>query len=172
MDFYDIALAKFLQSFPELGNYIVTFQDLTTQLSNSEESEVSVGAFIIKAGTAYYYVPVIAKGANLYPIDSMFSVEKEKFLPLTPKTITTIINAQSFSLGEQTKIPQNVPRNPSVYDLVNPPRTGKFVYASASRLSEFLSIIPDDIKRYVKERIVDNKKLYQGINDIGVGKGC
>ncbi len=166
MDFYDIALAKFLQSFPELGNYIVTFQDLTTQLSNSEESEVSVGAFIIKAGTAYYYIPVIAKGANLYPIDSMFSVEKEKFLPLTPKTITTIINAQSFSLGEQTKIPQNVPRNPSVYDLVNPPRTGKFVYASASRLSEFLSIIPDDIKRYVKERIVDNKKLYQGMNDM------
>lgn len=166
MDFYDIALAKFLQSFPELSNYIVTFQDLTQQLSNAEESEVSVGAFIIKAGTAFFYIPVIAKGANLYPIDSMFSVEKEKFLPLTPKTVVTIINSQSFTLGDQTKIPANVPRNPSVYDLVNPPRTGKYVYASASRLTEFLSVIPDDIKKYVKERIVDNKKLYQGMNDM------
>lgn len=166
MDFYDIALAKFLQSFPELSNFIITFQDLTAQLSNPDESEVSVGAFIIKAGTSYYYVPVIAKGANLYPIDSMFSVEKEKFLPLTPKTITTIINSQAFTLGEKTKIPSTVPRNPSVYDMVSPPRTGKFVYASASRLGEFLSVIPNDIKKYVKERILDNKKLYQGMNDM------
>ena len=132
MDFYDIALAKFLQSFPELGNYIVTFQDLTSQLSNPEESENSIGVFIIKAGLEYYYVPVIAKGSNLYPIDSMFSVSKEKFLPLTPKTVISIINAQSFNMGSPTKVPDVVPRNPSVYDLVNPPRTGKYVYASAN----------------------------------------
>lgn len=166
MDFYDIALAKFLQSFPELGNYIVTFQDLTSQLSNPEESENSIGVFIIKAGLEYYYVPVIAKGSNLYPIDSMFSVSKEKFLPLTPKTVISIINAQSFNMGSPTKVPDVVPRNPSVYDLVNPPRTGKYVYASASRLTEFLSIIPNDVKQYIKARIVDNKKLYQGMNDM------
>ena len=164
--FYEIALAKFLQSFPELGNYIITFQDLTTELSNSEESDVSIGAFIIKAGVEYYYVPIIAKGSNIYPVDSMFSTSKQKFLPLTPKTINEIINSNSFGLGNKDKIPQTVPGNPSVYDLVNPPRTGKFVYASSSRLSEFLSIIPNDIKEYVKSKIVDNKKLYQGFNNL------
>lgn len=167
MDFYDIALAKFLQSFPDLSNFIVTFKDLTEELSNSSEgSEIAIGCFIIKAGNNYFYIPVIAKGSNVYPIDSMFSVEKQKFLPLTQKTVVEIINSNSFGLGTKTKVPPTVPGNPSVYDLINPPRTGKFVYASSSRLSEFLHLIPNEVKDFVKGKIVENKKLYNGLNSM------
>lgn len=167
MDFYDIALAKFLQSFPDLSNFIVTFKDLTEELSNSSEgSEIAIGCFIIKAGQNYFYIPVIAKGSNVYPIDSMFSVEKQKFLPLTQKTVVEIINSNSFGLGSKSKIPPTVPGNPSVYELINPPRTGKFVYASSSRLTEFLHLIPGEVKEFVKSKIVENKKLYNGLNSM------
>lgn len=167
MDFYDIALAKFLQSFPDLSNFIVTFKDMTDELSSMREnSEISVGCFIVKAGSSYFYIPVIAKGSNVYPVDSMFSMDKQKFIPLTQKTVIEIINSNSFQLGQKTKIPQTVPGNPSVYELVNPPRTGKFVYASSSRLLEFLHLIPNDVKDFVKNKITENKKIYNGLNSM------
>lgn len=164
MEFSDIALAKFLQSFPELGNLIIAFKDVSDELS--DETDIQVGIFILRAGIDLFFVPVVSKSDNVYPIDSIFINSKSKFMPLTKKVVEMVINSQQLNPGTMTKIPQTVPVNPSVYDLINPPRTGKFVYASSSRLIEFLADIPNQLKDYVKDRLTEDKGVYSKLNDL------
>lgn len=162
MEFSDIALAKFLQTAPELGNLIVTFQDVTDELS--EESDVVVGIYVLKSGEDYFFVPVVSKSDNVYPIDSVFFNSKGKFLPLTKKISEVILNSQKLNLGKKTKIPSTVDQNPSVYEMINPPRTGKFVYASKSRLTEFLHIVPNEIKADIREKLACDMELCTKLN--------
>jgi hypothetical protein len=162
MEFSDIAYAKFLQSAPELSNLILTFQDVSEELSDG--SDIKVGIFILKSGDDVLFVPVISKGEGVYPIDSVFINSKGKFFPLTKNTIETILNSQRPSLGQAKKMPDTVTANPSVYDLINPPRTGKFAYASASRLTEFLSSIPNNLKEHVLEKFASDSDIYNKLH--------
>ncbi len=164
MEFSDIALAKLLQAHPDLGRLVVTFKDVSEELM--DESDTQVGLFILKAGEEFFYVPVISKAGNVFPIDSIYHVSAGKFLPITRKTLEFIINSQAAGIGKQTKIPSTVVQNPSVYDLINPPRTGKFVYATSSRLTEFLASLPDSFKQHVREKIVSDKEVYTKLNKI------
>lgn len=164
MEFSDIALAKLLQSAPDLGRLIVTFKDVTEELP--EESDTQVGIFILKSGEEVYYAPVVSKAGNIFPIDSVFQVSTSKFIPLTKKVIETIIYAPSTGIGKSTKIPSTVTQNPSVYELINPPRTGKFVYASSSRLTEFLASLPNDFKAHVMSKVLEDKDVYSKLHKI------
>lgn len=164
MEFSDIALAKFLQTAPELGNLIVTFKDVTDELS--EESDVVVGIYVLKSGEDYFFVPVVSKSDNVYPIDSIFFNNKGKFFPLTKKISELVLNSQKLNMGKKTKIPSTVNQNPSVYDMINPPRTGKFVYASKSRLTEFLHIVPNEIKADIREKLASDMGLCTSLNKI------
>lgn len=164
MEFSDIALAKFLQTAPELNPLIVVFKDVTEELIN--ESDIQVGIFVLRSGDDVLYVPVISKGDGVYPIDSIFISSKNKFFPLTKNTIEKILNTQKPSMGQAKKIPDTVSTNPSVHHLVNPPRTGKFAYASASRLTEFLSSIPTDLKTQVLEKISSDSNVYNRLHDM------
>jgi hypothetical protein len=166
-EFADIALAKFLQMLPELGAYIVTFQDVTEELN--DDSGMQIGIFVLKPGAELLYIPVIAKNANVYPIDSVFFTGTGKFFPLSRKTVSAVLsglgNDQS-ALGKSTKIPETVNTNPSVYELINPPRTGKFVYASQSRLTEFLAALPAHIKEKTFEKLSAEKSVYDNLDEL------
>lgn len=164
MEFSDLALAKFLQTAPELGNLIITFKDLTSDMS--EETDTSVGIFVLRSGEDFFFVPVISKANNIFPIDSIFFNSKEKFFPLTKKTVEQVLNSQKLSPGKRTKIPDSVIINPSVYDLITPPRTGKFAYASTSRLTDFLTQLPNDLKDFVREKVAEDKDVYTGLNNL------
>lgn len=164
MDFPEIAMQKLSQSAPELVNLIVAFRDISEEAS--AENDVTVGAFILQSGAATYYIPVIKKDHTTHPIDSVFFCDERKFRPLSKSTVSKIMNASKLDPGKKAKIPKGVARNPSVYDLVNPPRTGKFVYASDSRVSEFLASAPNHIKAFVRTRVADDSGLANGLNKL------
>lgn len=165
MEFADIALAKFLQSAPELGPLIVNFSEITDQIQDSV-SGTKVGIFILKAGAGIVTVPVIAKGDTIFPIDSVFVESEAKFRPLSNSTIAYLINTASSSIGKVKKIPETVDTNPSLYALINPPRTGKFTYASTSRLTEFLAVIPDHLKKFAFEKISSEQSVYNTLDKL------
>ena len=165
MEFTDIALAKFLQLAPELSSYILNFSDLTEQLENSNIG-LRVGMFVIKIGTNYGFVPVIGKEDTIFPIDSIYIESENLFKPLNSSTINYIINTSSTSLGSVKKIPDNIEKNPSLFNLINPPRTGKFIYASNSRLPEFLAIVPDYIRTALMEKISSEKRIYDTLDKL------
>ena len=138
MDFSEIAFQKLFQLLPELSSYVVSFKDITEE-SGKEEQGLRIGMFILLFGPEYYFIPVISKNDTVLPIDSIFSQSEEQFYPLTKAFCSQLISSSQIQLGTPTRIPKTVPINPSVYEMIAPPRTGKFVYASSSRLSEFLS---------------------------------
>lgn len=162
MDFPEIAMQKLSQTAPELVNLIVAFRDISEE--SSAENDVTVGAFVLQSGASTYYIPVIKKDHTTHPIDSVFFCDERKFRPLSKSTVSKILNASKIEPGKKAKIPSGVSRNPSVYDLVNPPRTGKFVYASDSRVSEFLASAPNHIKAFVRNRVSEDGELANRLN--------
>lgn len=162
MEFSDIALAKFLQTQPELGQLIITFQDVSDEIT--DDSGIQVGVFILRSGADLFFVPVVARGDNVYPVDSIFFDSRKKFFPLTKKTIARIMASSQLEQGRPTKIPETVTVNPSVHGLVTPPRTGKYSYASASRLTDFLAAMPDHLKRYTMEKFAAEKSVYDELD--------
>lgn len=162
--FAELALEKLLQLFPELSPYIVTFKDISEEAAKGDNSDISVGTFILQFGSAYYYIPIIAKGEALQPIDSIFDAEEQTFTPLTKAFITQATAKSQISIGKPSKIPSTVNKNPSVYELVTPPRTGKYVYASTSRLTEFLAILPDMVKKACFEKFSQDKEIYEALH--------
>ncbi|HET8686062.1 MAG TPA: hypothetical protein VFM18_05280 [Methanosarcina sp.] len=162
MEFSDIALAKLLQTAPDLGPLVLNFQDVTGELG--EDAGCQVGIFILRSGAETMFVPVISRGDDVYPIDSIFVDSEKKFLPLTRKIIDSVIATGQTEPGKSTKMPDTVPVNPSVYSLINPPRTGKFVYASASRLVDFLAELPAHVKQATYEKIAAERSVYDSLD--------
>lgn len=183
MEFQDIALAKFLQAAPKLGPLIQNFSEITDSISESE-SQTRVGVFILRAGGSVVTVPVISKGDNVLPVDSIFLEDEAQFRPLTNATIEYVISKTSNSIGKAKKLPDSAVKNPNLQHLVVPPRTGKFVYASASRLTEFLAVLPPHLKKFTFEKISSEqstydildrlfglKTIFQALNGNGGGSG-
>lgn len=162
MDFYEIALAKFYQSYPELGSLVLTFQDITDQLT--EESNTKVGVIVLRSGPELFYVPVISKNEDVHPIDSIFFDDKKKFFPLTKRVISKVLAPGQTEQGKATKIPSTVVSNPSTYGLITPPRTGKYAYASSSRLTEFLASMPNNVKQDTLQKFASEKSLYDDLD--------
>lgn len=165
MEFADIALAKFLQSAPELGPLIINFSEVTDQMQDSS-SGTKVGIFILKAGSGIVTVPVISKGDTIFPIDSVFIESEAKFRPLSAATISYIINAANVAPGKVKKIPDTVDKNPNLQNMINPPRTGKFSYASSSRLTEFLAVLPSHVKNFAFEKISAEQSVYNTLDKL------
>jgi len=163
-DFYSVALAKLLQTVPELGNSIVTFKDVTEDLRDA--NDIKVGIFILRVGNEIFYVPVVSKMDNVYPVDSIFCASTNKFSPITKKTVDMILTSSKLSQGKPSKIPDTVNQNPDITKFVNPPRTGKFAYASASRLGDFLSSLPDYLKTFTMEKIAEEKSVYEDLHKL------
>lgn len=163
MEFADVALAKFLQAAPELGPAIVNFSVVTEEMGDSE-SGVQVGVFILSIGGGAVYVPVIGKGETLFPIDSVFIESEGLFKPLSSQTISYLVNSVSSKIGKAKKIPDTVVKNPNLSSLINPPRTGKFIYASASRLPEFLAVVPAGVRKFVFEKIAAEQSIYNNMD--------
>lgn len=161
-DFNDIALSKFLTTSPELGGLILSFKDVSSDMA--EETDMKVGVFILRSGTEIFYVPVVSKLDNVYPIDNIFFASKQKFFPLTKKTIALVLNSSQMTQGKSKKIPSNVSINPDLTQLINPPRTGKFVSASSSRLGDFMASMPDYLKNFTLEKIAEEKSVYENLH--------
>lgn len=162
MEFSDIALAKLMQVAPDLGPLIVNFQDVTEELG--ESAQCQVGVFVLQSGAEGMFVPVIAKGGDVFPIDSVFVDSQKRFLPLTRMVIDSVIASGQLEPGKPVKVPDSVTRNPNVYNLINPPRTGKFVYASASRMVDFMAELSPYVKKAAFESIRSEKSVYDSLD--------
>lgn len=158
MEFSDLALAKLLQSAPELGSLVLNFSELSDQL---EDSSMQVGVFLLKTGRGLALLPVVGKGDSIFPLDSIFFQEEGRFVPLTKASIAEILSMPGSTMGSAKKIPQQVNRNPSVYSLITPPRTGKYVYASSSRLVEFLAMLPSGLQTQTLEKFAAEQSVYK-----------
>ncbi len=164
MSFSDLAFERLNRTAPELSPLVVNFQDMKEELG--EDSGINLGVFTLRSGGTFYFIPVIAKGSNVYPMDAVFSNEDKKFFPLSRLGIQKVKNAVKTNVGKGSKVPVAVDRNPSLRQLVEPPRTGKYTYAGG-RVTEIIATAPAGLKEAVLEKMADDKDLVKGLHKIG-----
>lgn len=160
MNFNKLALEKLNDIAPSLGRYIVAFRDMKDEVPSGDD--VEAGCFILKMGGSRYIIPVVAKGSTLLPLDSVFFEADGQFRPLNNKTIEQIRNNTSDSLGSAKRTPRTAVKNPDVYSLVVPPRTGKFMYASDGNLESVIvradptvrAVLADNLEKLAQEDLL------------------
>lgn len=158
MNFSQMALEKLNAASPGLSKYVIAFKDMSSELQDSDG--VQVGVFIMRNGGSLFYVPVISRGGVTFPIDSIYLADRKAFFPLTKKTVEQIKTSQNTNVGMAARVPQGAIRNPDLKDLVVPPRTGKFMYASESRVSDVILMSNPEIRKDLADVIEKTAGLY------------
>lgn len=162
MNFSQMALEKLNAASPGLSKYVIAFKDMSSELQDSDG--VEVGVFIMRNGGNLFYVPVISRGGVTFPIDSIYLADRKAFFPLTKKTLEQIQSSQNANVGQAASIPQGAVRNPDMKDLVVPPRTGKFMYASDGRLEGIINLAHPEIRKDLADVIEKTAELYDVLN--------
>lgn len=158
MNFSQMALEKLNAASPGLSKYVIAFKDMSSELQDSDG--VEVGVFIMRNGGSLFYVPVISRGGVTFPIDSIYLADRKAFFPLTKKTMEQIQTSQNANVGQAARIPQGAIKNPDMKDLVVPPRTGKFMYASDGRMGELIALAHPEIRKDLADVIEKSAELY------------
>lgn len=158
MNFSQMALEKLNAASPGLSKYVIAFKDMSSELQDSDG--VEVGVFIMRNGGSLFYAPVISRGGVTFPIDSIYLADRKAFFPLTKKTLEQIQSQQNSNVGMAARIPQGAIKNPDMKDLVVPPRTGKFMYASDGRLEGIIQLAHPDIRKELADVIEKTAELY------------
>jgi len=161
MNFSQMALEKLNAASPGLSKYIVAFKDMSSELSESDG--VEVGVFIMRNGGNLFYIPVISRGGVIFPIDSIYLADRKAFFPLTKKTIEQVRAAQNAGMGAAARTPQGAISNPDLKDLVVPPRTGKFMYASDGRLDGIIAMSDPAIRGELADTLTQNPEISDSI---------
>ncbi len=165
MAFSENALERLTRVAPELAKKVISFYDMTDEVP--EGTGLSVGAFILKIGSTEVYIPVIANGGTVYPIDSIFVKGENRFIPITKGAIQKVLAAGQEQIGTPSKIPALVTKNPSIQEMVEPPRTGKYSYAG-SMLPEAMTQLSPEGKTWFINKIAAESALMKNIHNLGV----
>jgi hypothetical protein len=133
--FTQMAYNVLFSRFPELAQNVVTFKLLNTDAENGD----GVGAFIVMYEQIPLYIPVVIGDGQLKPIEMFYHKQLNTFLPLDRTWIEEITKMQLMEMGESRNVPETVPRDVSVRNIVLPPATtGRYGYASAPPTEEEL----------------------------------
>ncbi len=124
-DAYAVLFAKFA----DLAPSVVTFKIIESDI----ESGKSVGTFIVLQDNTPIYIPVVMIDSQLKPLDMFYYKELNIFLPLTKVWLEEISKMNLNEMGQPEKLPNEVPRDVNIRDLVMPPvtTTGRVGLASA-----------------------------------------
>lgn len=123
----DQAYQAFDARHPDLTESIVTFKMVTSD----PDAGTAVGAFILDLAGEAAYVPVTFHADEVSPLDILFVVNKGTFVPFTQEWVEEVLRNSSQGLGEAQKLPPTVATDMDIRNLVVPPTTGRYSYASA-----------------------------------------
>ena len=94
--FSDIAYSALRDQSQALLDYLVGFE----MLKQEDDGARAVGIFGFEIDSQFYYSPVFFLNGEIRGLDSIYSVQSDKFYPLTEPWVNELINRRSQSLGE------------------------------------------------------------------------
>ena len=126
--FADMAYKTLNSKFAELAPHVVTFKILKVDIDDGS----GVGVIILDYNQKTIYVPVCMVDSVLKPMELFYYKDLNVFLPLTLQWLDEIMRDSVSELGEAAKLPNEVPQDVDLRDLVFPPTTatGRVGYAS------------------------------------------
>ncbi len=125
------AYSTFSVKFPDLVESIVTFKTL----DSDPDAGTAFGAFILDMAGEAVYVPVVFADSVISPIEIMYVKSKDMFVPLSPEWVAETGRSADQALGEAAKLPDTVPTDVDIRNLVVPPTTGRYSYASNGKFA-------------------------------------
>ena len=134
--------------YPELVEKMITFRILASDM----DAAAGVGVFILQVGSEEVHVPAVLASSQIKPLEVMFVKSKNVFLPLQGGYLEEIERDGLNQLGTATKPPEGMSRDVDVRNLVIPPSSGRYSYASAEEycpgvaLIDFLDRAPNMVK--------------------------
>lgn len=166
MNFSENAYDRLMRTSPELTKYIMSFIDLTTDVP--ENFGIELGVFILGSGSGtMLYVPVVSKGGNIFPIDSLFNPSESQFFPMIESYVQSTLLSAGMNPGKAMTIPSNVNQNPNLRTLIDPPRTGKHAYASTA-VPEAAAQLSPAFKKAFLTKIASDRKFGMSLQDAGI----
>ena len=123
----EMAYQAFASKFPDLVESIVTFK----MLDSNADMGSAFGAFILDVSGEPVYVPAVFADSAISPLEIMYVKSRDIFVPFTPEWVAEISRGADKALGEATKLPDTVPTDVDIRNLVVPPTTGRYSYAEA-----------------------------------------
>lgn len=112
---YNVMFAKF----PDLAPQIVTFKLLETDSVKGR----GVGAFILMQDNKPIYIPVVMSDSQLKPLDVFYFKDLNIFLPMNKEWLEEVSKMSLEEMGQPADIPQGVPRDIDIRNVVMPPFT-------------------------------------------------
>lgn len=126
------AYAAFGAKFPDLVESIITFKTL----DSNPDLGTAFAAFILDMGGESVYVPAVFSDSTLAPLEIMYVKSKDMFLPFTKEWVAETLRSAEGALGEPAKLPDTVATDVDIRNLVIPPTTGRYSYASSGAYKE------------------------------------
>lgn len=170
---YDVLISKL----PNLSQDVVTFKIINVD----PEAGSGVGAFVVRRQGQSLYIPVVMADNQIKPLDIFYHKGLNVFLPLSKEWLEQIDRASLSELGEGRKPPRSLSKDVDIRQVVVPPVTGRFSYASdmsdtktaaavfdqarvtqaAGRPAflEFLSLAPNNVKKAAALVFEQNPKV-------------
>lgn len=127
--FREMALHRVMSEMPELSEQIVAFKILHTDM----DSDTAVGSLIVDRGSEEVHVPVILTENTLAPFDIMYVKSIDQYLPLTEDWLIELDRMDASSMGHAVDTPENLRSDQDIRNVVVPPTTGRYSYASARK---------------------------------------
>ncbi|HEY6025749.1 MAG TPA: hypothetical protein VIV09_02515 [Pseudolabrys sp.] len=124
--FSDMAYSLLSSRMPDVVADVVTFKVLDVDLDKGS----GVGAFVVLRGEQPIYVPVVMSDNAIKPLEIFYHKKLNVFLPLTKGWLDEIDKTGLSSLGTGVKTPETLYTDVDIRNVVVPPITGRFSYAS------------------------------------------
>lgn len=123
----EMAYQLLTQRVPDLVPDVVTFKILKTDVDKG----YGVGAFVVSRHGQSLYIPVVMSNSAIKPLDIMYHKALNMFLPLNKGWLDELSKAGLATLGTGVKTPETLYTDVDIRNIVVPPITGRFSYASA-----------------------------------------
>lgn len=124
--FSEMAYNLLSSRMPDVMQDVVTFKILDTDLDKGS----GTGAFVVLRAGSPIYIPVILVNNAVKPLKIFYHKALNVFLPLTKGWLDEIDKNSITALGGGVKTPETLYTDVDIRNVVVPPITGRFSYAS------------------------------------------
>ena len=130
--FADMAYSRLQEEGQSLMPYSLGFE----VVDKNEQGSKALGIYVFKLNDLIIYAPAHFINGVVKPMVSLYLPKQDLFLPLTDDQVNDLLKQPSMQLGEPVsqKGLENFAQ-PSLENLITPPRTGRYVAASDRQIS-------------------------------------
>lgn len=155
--FMQMAQASFNGSHPREQQFVEGFH----LVDADPDESVACGIFILRLGEREAHVPAVLNKNDLSPYDVMYLPDSEVFVPFNLDWMNLIKNGSPGTLGEAKKPPKTMSNDVDIRNIMMPPASGRYSYASASAapLLNYLSRASNEKRAKARNYLSHPKRL-------------